>query len=184
MKARYLLRQSPTVGDVPHLSPSAAPPLGQNTETNVSLATHATSQSLCDGHTLEVPASPLSPLSPFSPGAARPCGIARPLALGHPRHLGCLALPGVLRDLARRGHPWAGRPPHAARDKERPRIRMGENRIDSPFAPSLETTKKRQHRAESSSLSKRGARSRFVAPSFIFTKVGTPSPRADPHAFR
>ena len=36
--ARYgFFRQSPTVGLVPHLAPSAAPPLGQNTDTSVSL---------------------------------------------------------------------------------------------------------------------------------------------------
>jgi hypothetical protein len=38
----YFLRQRPTVGDEPHFGPSAEPPLGQNTDTNVSLASQLT----------------------------------------------------------------------------------------------------------------------------------------------
>jgi len=44
--ARYgFFRQSPTVGLVPHLAPSAAPPLGQNTDTSVSLDSQLTEPS-------------------------------------------------------------------------------------------------------------------------------------------
>src|SRR5882757_3350258 len=38
LKPQGLCKHSPTVGDVPHFAPSGAPPLGQNTETRVSLA--------------------------------------------------------------------------------------------------------------------------------------------------
>src|SRR5438309_9824378 len=40
-----LRRQRPTVGDEPHFAPSGAPPLGQNTETNISLASQSTGPS-------------------------------------------------------------------------------------------------------------------------------------------
>ena len=44
--ARYgFFRQTPTVGLVPHLAPSAAPPLGQNTDTSVSLDSQLTEPS-------------------------------------------------------------------------------------------------------------------------------------------
>src|SRR2546421_12551106 len=41
----YLRRQSPIVGVVPHFDPSGAPPLGQNTDTNASLASQLTGPS-------------------------------------------------------------------------------------------------------------------------------------------
>jgi hypothetical protein len=39
--------QRPTVGAVPHFAPFATPPLGQNTETNVSFASQLTEPSAC-----------------------------------------------------------------------------------------------------------------------------------------
>src|SRR5665647_2352404 len=68
-------RQRPTVGVVPHFAPSGAPPLGQNTDTNVSSGSQVTDPSLWTAPSLMVaasllsPLSPLSPFSPFSPGA-------------------------------------------------------------------------------------------------------------------
>jgi hypothetical protein len=38
-------KHSPTVGVVPHFAPSGAPPLGQNTDTNVSSASHVAAPS-------------------------------------------------------------------------------------------------------------------------------------------
>jgi hypothetical protein len=66
MPARYgFRRQRPTVGAVPHFAPSGAPPLGQKTETNVSLASQLTEPSACTDRI----AGPPAPTSPFSPGA-------------------------------------------------------------------------------------------------------------------
>src|SRR3984893_11016351 len=73
-----LRKQRPTVGDVPHFAPSGAPPLGQNTDTRVSLASQLAAPSASTDLRLTAaawplspgaPLSPLSPLSPFSPGA-------------------------------------------------------------------------------------------------------------------
>jgi glutathione S-transferase len=68
-------RQRPMVGVVPHFAPSGAPPAGQKTDANVSLASQLTAPSACTNRTT-VPASPLSPFSPFAPGA--PCGPCGP----------------------------------------------------------------------------------------------------------
>ena len=42
----YRFMQSPTAGEVPHLTPSAAPPAGQRTETSTSFPSHASAPSL------------------------------------------------------------------------------------------------------------------------------------------
>ena len=59
-------KHRPIVGEVPHFAPSGAPPLGQNTETNVSFASQLAAPS--DWTDLTVTGA-ASPLSPFSPGA-------------------------------------------------------------------------------------------------------------------
>jgi hypothetical protein len=67
-----LRKQRPTVGDVPHFAPSGAPPLGQNTDTRVSLASQLAAPSAWTDLRLTAAASPFSPFSPaapFSPGA-------------------------------------------------------------------------------------------------------------------
>jgi len=69
-------KHKPTVGDVPHFAPSGAPPLGQKTDTRVSLDSQLTDPSAWTARTFVVVASPLSPLSPLSPGA--PCGPCGP----------------------------------------------------------------------------------------------------------
>jgi hypothetical protein len=72
----YFRRHSPTVGAVPHLAPSAAPPLGQNTETSVSLASQLTAPSACTARRLAA----ASLFSLFSPGRAlRTLWSLRPL---------------------------------------------------------------------------------------------------------
>src|SRR5581483_302254 len=43
----HFFRQRPTVGEVLHFAPSAAPPLGQKTETSVSLGSQLTAPSIC-----------------------------------------------------------------------------------------------------------------------------------------
>jgi hypothetical protein len=78
----YLRRHRPTVGAAPHLAPSAAPPLGQNTETSVSLASQLTAPSAWTARRFAEAASPFSPSVPFSPGGpfspGVPCGPCGP----------------------------------------------------------------------------------------------------------
>jgi hypothetical protein len=78
----YFRRQRPTVGAAPHLAPSAAPPLGQNTETSVSLASQLTAPSAWTARRFAEAASPLSPVVPFSPAVpfspGVPCGPCGP----------------------------------------------------------------------------------------------------------
>src|SRR5258708_8498967 len=98
-------KHRPIVGEVPHFAPSGAPPLGQNTETNVSFASQLIEPSACTARTLTVAASPLSPLSPFSPGAPwGPADPGRQLALVRPE---CLARPARLE-----GRPGPADPDH------------------------------------------------------------------------
>src|SRR6266702_7067596 len=80
-------KHNPTAAPA-HLAPSGAPPLGQNTDISVSLASQLTAPSAaCTVRRLAVagsplspfsPLSPLSPLSPFAPGVS--CGPCAPFA--------------------------------------------------------------------------------------------------------
>jgi hypothetical protein len=54
-RVKSFLMHNPTVGVVPHLAPSGAPPLGQNTETKVSLASQLTAPSACTEWRFVVP---------------------------------------------------------------------------------------------------------------------------------
>jgi hypothetical protein len=74
-EAQGFFKQRPTLGFVPHFAPSGAPPLGQNTDTKVSLGSQLTTPSACTDR-MEAPAGPGSPFSPFAPGA--PCGPSGP----------------------------------------------------------------------------------------------------------
>ena len=78
-RTSYLRKQRPTVGDVAHFAPSAAPPPGQNTDTRVSLASQLAAPSPCTALRPAGAASPLSPLSPLAPGALRPLRSLRTL---------------------------------------------------------------------------------------------------------
>jgi len=84
--ARYgFFRQTPTVGLVPHLAPSAAPPLGQNTDTSVSLDSQLTEPSAWTARILTAAGSPLSPFGPGAPcGPCGPCAPAWPCAPATP----------------------------------------------------------------------------------------------------
>src|SRR5580658_10374499 len=62
---KSFFKHRPTVGPFAHLAPSGEPPLGQNAETSVSLASQLTAPSACTDRSPVSPASPLSPLSPF-----------------------------------------------------------------------------------------------------------------------
>ena len=60
-------RHNPTVGPVPHFAPSGAPPLGQKTDTSVSLGLAAHRAIGLDSPNVHG-RGPLRPFSPFSPG--------------------------------------------------------------------------------------------------------------------
>lgn len=55
------------VGVVPHFAPSGAPPVGQNTDTSVSLAPQLTAPSACTERMADCPDSPLAPAAPGAP---------------------------------------------------------------------------------------------------------------------
>jgi len=95
------------VGVVPHLAPSGAPPLGQNTETNVSLASQLTAPSACTRRRFAVPGSPLSPSRPFHRVSPADLVVpAVPLNLAAPPRPECPELPAVPLVLVGLCHPW------------------------------------------------------------------------------
>src|SRR5450631_594138 len=80
-QTNYFRIQSPSVGDDVHLGPSAAPPLGQKTDTSVSVGSQLTVPSAWTARTPPVAGSPLAPEGPGGPaGPAGPIAPAGPTA--------------------------------------------------------------------------------------------------------
>jgi hypothetical protein len=74
----YFRTQSPTVGDDGHFGPSAAPPLGQKTDTSASLDSQLAGESPCTTRMAPVDGSPLAATAAGPGGPAGPAGPAVP----------------------------------------------------------------------------------------------------------